>query len=373
MISILNGLLIFGIIQVFVFSGLLISKKERNTSDLIMITWLLSFAIHSFLILVNLNSDNSALVQSIPVTLPLLYGPLLFIYVKEFIPKRGKASLVSSLHFIPFAIFLLFTFFFSDNFYFTKILSLSGAVSGLVYCLLTSLSIKMHENQIVNLYSTTKGISLNWLNKLVKGIFFIWGGIFILVVTKQVVQVNINLNWFFILIPLFISYIGYYGLKQQVIIKFVQNDNVKESLSDVKSIPEKIKPQNKETAYKKSGLQEQDMKRIFGTLESLMKSEQLYLEPELNLKDLSEKSNTPQHHITQTLNSFAKLNFYDYVNAFRINEFKKRIKSGDAENYSLLGIAFDCGFNSKSTFNRIFKKNTRLSPSEYKKQIDINS
>jgi AraC-like DNA-binding protein len=338
-----------------------------------MITWLLSFAIHSFLILVNLNSDNSALVQSIPVTLPLLYGPLLFIYVKEFIPKRGKASLVSSLHFIPFAIFLLFTFFFSDNFYFTKILSLSGAVSGLVYCLLTSLSIKMHENQIVNLYSTTKGISLNWLNKLVKGIFFIWGGIFILVVTKQVVQVNINLNWFFILIPLFISYIGYYGLKQQVIIKFVQNDNVKESLSDVKSIPEKIKPQNKETAYKKSGLQEQDMKRIFGTLESLMKSEQLYLEPELNLKDLSEKSNTPQHHITQTLNSFAKLNFYDYVNAFRINEFKKRIKSGDAENYSLLGIAFDCGFNSKSTFNRIFKKNTRLSPSEYKKQIDINS
>ncbi len=370
--SILNGFLIFSIIQAFVFAGLLLSKNSKSETNIPIAFLLLLFAVHSFLILVNLNGDYSAFVRIIPITLTLLYGPLLLIYVKGFTSEVRKKILVF-LHSAPFVFSLLLTLFLSDKLCFQKILSVSGAVSGLVYCLLTLNLIRKHETQIINLYSTTKGVSLSWLNKLVKGIVCIWVGIFILVITKQVFQININLNWFFIIIPLFVSYISYYGLKQQTIIEFVQNDNTKESTTNLISSPEKNQPQNTEPGYKKSGLQKQDMKRIYDTLEILMKSQKLYLEPELNLKDLAEKSNTPPHHITQTLNSFAKHSFYDYVNAFRINELKKRIESGDAENFSLLGIAFDCGFNSKSTFNRIFKKNTGLSPSEYKKQINTNA
>lgn len=367
--SILNGFLIFSIIQAFLFAGLFVSKRNRSSADYTITFLLLLFAVHSFLILVNLNNDYTALFRIIPITLTLLYGPLLLVYVNTLRSEASKTKSTIFLHLIPFLIFLLLTVFFSDNHSFQKILSVSGAVSGLMYCLLTLFLISKHEKQIVDLFSTTKGVSLNWLKKLVIGIVLIWAGVFILVFLKQVFQINIFLNWFFILIPLFISYIGYHGLKQQVIIQVAQVDEDK-IYSEIIAIhtPDK-QLYDIDSSYKKSGLLNQDMEKIFSSLELLMKTDKLYLESNLNLQDLAEKANFPQHHITQTLNSFAKQSFYDYINSYRVNEFIQKLKNGDTNNFSLLGIAFDCGFNSKSSFNRIFKNSTGQSPSEYKNSL----
>ncbi len=365
--SILNGFLIFSIIQSFIFLGLFVTKKNRISADFVMSLWLFLFAVHSLLILINLNFDSSVILRILPVNLTLLYGPLLLFYINTRCSSYNKLKSKLFLHLIPFVVFFVLTFILLNNNIFQKILSISGAVSGMLYCLLTLFYTRKHEWKIIDLYSNTEGISLGWLNKLLIGIVLVWISVFILIVTKQVFQASINLHWFFVLIPFCISYIGYHGLKQQIIFQETSLTENNLKLKTQKIPDNTVTVNNHHSSYKKSGLSEQDMKRVFNTLEHFMKTDKLYLIPNLNLRDLANKTQMPQHHITQTLNSFAKKSFYDYINAYRVNEFIDKLEKGEADNFSLLGIAFDCGFNSKSTFNRIFKKTTGFSPSEYKK------
>ena len=117
--------------------------------------------------------------------------------------------------------------------------------------------------------------------------------------------------------------------------------------------------------YKSSKLSDQDLEKIKSSLQKLMTEEKLYLNTELKLQDIAEKLSVSQHNISQTLSLKFGLNYYDYLNEFRINEAKKILSSGDAEKFTLLHIAHECGFNSKSSFNRAFKKITGLTPSEF--------
>jgi len=371
-LSILNGFLIFSIIQAFLFAGLFSSKKCRTSADMIMVSWLLLFSLHSFLILVNLNNENLQLFQIIPVNLTLLYGPVLLIYVNELRSKSNYKKRFLMWHFAPFFVYLSLTFLFFDSPLFQKILSLSGAISGLLYCIITLLILKEHKNQIINLFSNTKGISLNWIEKLVNGVVIIWVVVFILVILKKIVQTEITMSWFFGAIPIFISYIGYHGFKQQVIFQFVHNEGNGNNQTEIENQlinQEQTRPNN--LSYEKSSLKEKDMELIFKLLENVMQNEKLFLQASLSLQQLSENVKTPQHHITQTLNIYKRQSFYDYVNAYRVEAFINKLQNGDAENYSLLGIAFDCGFNSKSSFNRVFKNITGKSPSEFKKMQDL--
>jgi len=375
-LSILNGFLIFSIIQAFLFAGLFSSKKYRITADMIMVTWLLLFSVHSFLILVNLNNDNSQFLKIISINLTLLYGPVLFNYVNELRSKSNDRKRFLLWHFTPFFIFLSLTFLFFDNSSFHRILALSGAVSGLLYCIITLLALKDHKKQIVDLFSNIKGISLNWIGKLVNGVVIIWGGVFILVILKQIVRIEIPLNWFFVVIPLFISYIGYHGFKQRVIFQFVTNEGNYKSNTKFEAENAPIGREQKlliDSSYKKSSLQEKDMVRIFKSIENSMKTDSLFLQENLSLQDLSENVKIPQHHITQTLNIYKEISFYDYINAYRVEAFINKLQKGDSDKFSLLGLAFDCGFNSKSSFNRVFKNITGKSPSEFKKTLHLNS
>ena len=69
------------------------------------------------------------------------------------------------------------------------------------------------------------------------------------------------------------------------------------------------------------------------------------------------------------INQNCEKNFYDLINSYRIQEFKEKAQSVDLNSYSILGLAYDCGFNSKSTFNSVFKKNTQKTPSQYIKEL----
>lgn len=369
-LSILNGFLIFSIIQAFLFAGLFTSKKYRTSADLVLVSWLLLVALHSFLILINLNNKDSQLLQIIPINLALLYGPLLFVYVTTLRSKKNDKNGILLLHLAPFFIFLALTFIFWGHTSFYKILALAGALSGLLYCIITFFLLKEHKKQIVNLFSNLKGISLNWIVKLVNGVVIIWVVVFILVILKQVVQIELPLNWFFIAVPLFISYIGYYGFKQQVIFQFDPNEynHYNQPTIETPDINQaQALPVN--SSYEKSNLQEKDMEQIFKSLENAMKIDQLFLQANLNLQDLSNSVKIPQHYITQTLNQYKRQNLYDYINAYRVEAFINKLKNGEADYFSLLGIAFDCGFNSKSTFNRVFKNITGKSPSEFRKSL----
>jgi len=108
-------------------------------------------------------------------------------------------------------------------------------------------------------------------------------------------------------------------------------------------------------------------------LNNLMVDDQLFLDQQLNLKQLSGKLEISTNQLSMLLNDYIGKNFYDYVNEYRIEEVKKRLSNPTYGNQTLSSIGLDCGFNSKSAFNRIFKNTTGKTPSEYKKFVASKS
>lgn len=100
-------------------------------------------------------------------------------------------------------------------------------------------------------------------------------------------------------------------------------------------------------------------------VKSLVEDEKLYEEPELTLSSLAKKMNTNTSVLSRVINQGFNASFNDFINEYRINAVKEKLQSGEQKIQTLLGIAYDCGFNSKATFNRAFKKTTGLSPKEW--------
>ncbi len=100
-------------------------------------------------------------------------------------------------------------------------------------------------------------------------------------------------------------------------------------------------------------------------LEEVMKTKRPYLNPELNIAELSDLMETKAHILSRLINERYQKNFRDYINQYRVNEFIRQVNVDENKNYTYLAIAFDVGFNSKSTFNLAFKKFTNTSPREY--------
>lgn len=99
-----------------------------------------------------------------------------------------------------------------------------------------------------------------------------------------------------------------------------------------------------------------------------MDDEKIYEEPELTLSLLAKKLQTNTSVLSRVINQGFGSSFNDFINACRINAVKEKLQAGEQQTQTLLGIAFDCGFNSKATFNRAFKKATGLSPKEWLQQ-----
>ncbi|PKQ61608.1 hypothetical protein BZG02_15600 [Labilibaculum filiforme] len=121
--------------------------------------------------------------------------------------------------------------------------------------------------------------------------------------------------------------------------------------------------------YSKSGLKEEDAKLIALRINKLFQEEKLYLDPDISLPVISKKLNIPSHHLTETLNGLLGQSFNDFVNNYRVEEFKILLKDKKFKNYSILALAFEVGFKSKATFNASFKKFTKQTPSEYKNAL----
>ena len=96
-----------------------------------------------------------------------------------------------------------------------------------------------------------------------------------------------------------------------------------------------------------------------------MQDEKLYLQPELNLSDIANRLKTNISVLSGVVNNVFGKNFNDFINEYRVKEFQERIQLLENKNITLLGIAFDCGFNSKATFNRSVKKFTGKAPKDF--------
>ncbi|MFT6013855.1 MAG: adenylate cyclase, partial [Chitinophagales bacterium] len=120
-----------------------------------------------------------------------------------------------------------------------------------------------------------------------------------------------------------------------------------------------------ERKYKKSLFNEDDLNQYKDRLIALMENDELYLNPELSIRMLAEYMNLPPNHTSQLLNEGFGQNFADYVNTYRLAYFKNKLENNKSQYLTLIAMAYDSGFNSKTVFNTFFKKKEGITPKVY--------
>lgn len=119
--------------------------------------------------------------------------------------------------------------------------------------------------------------------------------------------------------------------------------------------------------YENSSLMPETAERYLKRLLQLMDTEKLYLDSNLTLAKLAEKLSIPAPHLSQIINERLNQNFIDFINTYRVAEAKRRLVDPAKKHYSVLAVAEEVGFNSKSSFNAVFKKHVQMTPSEFRK------
>jgi AraC-like DNA-binding protein len=209
-------------------------------------------------------------------------------------------------------------------------------------------------------YSSGK-ITLQWLLGLSITFYvgyvlmFIFGGIDILVGFMPFDPYEISFIGLTILTFLF----GVFGFNQSSIFEEVVRYKEPEREQDVIG-------SNK---YQRSGLKSGDVDHYIRKIRDYMESDKPYLDRELSIYDLSEELNIPRHFLSEVINEHMGKNFYNLVNDYRVEEVKRRLKDPGYKHLTILAIAYDSGFNAKSSFNTIFKEKTGMTPSEYLKKV----
>jgi AraC-like DNA-binding protein len=140
------------------------------------------------------------------------------------------------------------------------------------------------------------------------------------------------------------------------------------ALKNIVFPPDELVGEKSEKKYKKSSLSSQHAKQIEHRLQKFMTAEKPYLNPQLTLSDLAEALDVSTNLLSQLLNEHIGKNFYDYVNAYRLKYFLTLSKDPIYQHFTLLSLAYEAGFNSKTTFNAFFKKSLGTTPSEYIKR-----
>ena len=101
-----------------------------------------------------------------------------------------------------------------------------------------------------------------------------------------------------------------------------------------------------------------------------IEDEKPYLDNELTIYSLAAQLNLPPYILSQLINQHSGKNFFDFINQYRVEQVKEKIRDQSHYRQTLLAIALDCGFNSKSSFNRVFKKITDQTPREFVKSLE---
>jgi len=157
-------------------------------------------------------------------------------------------------------------------------------------------------------------------------------------------------------ITIFTFVYSFYGIKQPVIF----GQELKEEYEENRRDTEK---------YTRSGLKDEQASDYLEMLITYVEINKPYLDRDLSIHDLSLMTGIPRHFITQVLNEKYKRNFFTFINEYRVKEAVERFSDPKYSNYTILAIAFDSGFNSKTTFNSIFKNQKGKTPSEYRAKI----
>jgi AraC-like DNA-binding protein len=373
---------LIGLIQAFFLASLAFGKKDKGVEDIVLAIWLLFSGSH----LLYYYLYTSDILYEYPHFLgigsgfPMLHGPILFIYTLITISKDKKFKPVYLLHGIPF---IIFTAFYVFDFYILSgaekiqyyqelnkdphlliiIMSSPNILGTPVYVIWSLMVLRRYAKMIPDEFSYTERINLKWLRYLYLSFAFI-SLVVILVNIPGIIPNSLNLikdDYIYIAVTLAIFYIGFFGIKQQKIFGRA------ETIADIPDERDDLGPRGKKQ-YLHSGLKKEQAEVYKKELLQLFETEKPYLNGKLNLKELAEMMNISSNHLSQVINEHLNKSFFDFVNEYRINEFKMKLRDPKNKHFTILAIAFDCGFSSKSGFNNIFKKYNGISPSQFIKQ-----
>lgn len=169
--------------------------------------------------------------------------------------------------------------------------------------------------------------------------------------------------WWHVIVALLTYYLAIAGYLRSASIK------IEFKSPDIQEDPAIAIEESPETESRKTLLKDEELKEWKDRLQHIMATKKLYLDSQITLAELSKGLGVNSNLLSFVINAGFEKNFNDFINEHRVAEVKAKLASGLAKNLTLLAIAFECGFNSKATFNRAFKKFTGLSPKEYQDQL----
>jgi AraC-like DNA-binding protein len=229
-------------------------------------------------------------------------------------------------------------------------------IQALLYGILAYIRIRKHQKRILLYSSNTQGINLNWLEYIIIQVLALCVitllyNIFVSSTTPPNLLIN-SIQ----LITVFV--IAHFSLKQKEI--FPVKEDIKNELLLVTN-------NENDTIERKKVLSDEDLHTNMNRLKELITEQKPHLDSELNLVKLSGLLSVTPHQLSYTINTGFNENFFQFVNRHRVEEAKDLLKKAD-EKMTMVAVAFDSGFNSKTSFNTTFKKMTGQTPSEYKKK-----
>jgi AraC-like DNA-binding protein len=241
-------------------------------------------------------------------------------------------------------------------------------------------TIHHHQQHIMDIFSNLKKVKLDWLRNLLLAFGIIWVTALLRFLSAYGKVGYENKFLVPILLCLTIFLIGWYALRQPEIFSDRWDKLIREN--DWKPIPvvsmeknhhEQTARSKQQPKYEYSNLSERDIARHKDNLIKYLEQEKPYTDPDLKLQNLSDHLGIPSYQLSQIINTELQQNFYNLINSFRIAEAKQRLIDPEHQHITILAIAYDVGFNSKSTFNTAFKKYTKTTPSQFKKSQMTNN
>ncbi|ASK28906.1 AraC family transcriptional regulator [Chryseobacterium sp. T16E-39] len=360
-----------GIFIAFFSSFLILGKKKKAGADYLLALWFFIIGLHLTLVFLNFFGSyiQAPYLLGLEIPLPLIHGPMLFLYILN-LSGQGRNPYLQMLHFLPaLAVYLILWNFFmlspkekmviyenGGMIYkgLRKGISMLVYISGISYVTLSLLSLQKYKKKISRQYSNIEKINLNWVYYLIIGISIVWAS---LILKNDTIT--------FTSVVLFVLFTAYFGITKAGILnlpelktEYIENEKI-------------INETEVAVKYQKSGLTDENIQMIYDRLSQRMKSEKLFKDPDLNMNTIASLLEIHPNTLSQVINTIENKNFYDYINTQRIDEFKRIAVLPENQKFTILTLAFESGFNSKTSFNRNFKKYVQCSPRDFLKNQNL--
>jgi AraC-like DNA-binding protein len=233
---------------------------------------------------------------------------------------------------------------------------------GAIYTLVTFRLLGRYRTRLEDNFSTLDRVNLRWLRNLLVGNLMVW---LVAILHFFLAKVGLRIldsdsNPVSLATVVFVYAIGYLGLRQPEVFWPPTENNGADTASA------RTSASDTSSRYQKSGLDSEKAKIQVEKLQRLMGERKPHTDPDLTLLQLAGQMSVSPHNLSEIINTRLNMSFHDFVNGYRVAEAKILLADNELADQTILAIAFESGFRSKSTFNKIFKKFTGTTPSFFR-------